>query len=650
MERGITRRSLLGGALGVAAGAASAGMGSLALAASTESSAGEVGNASSASSASAADGTEWNAVYDVVVIGFGGAGAVSAITAAEEGAKVLLIDKAPVGHEGGNTRYCMQVVVTIPTDRRDDAVTYYKALREGKLLPSDEQIEAWVDMVVENEQWLKDHGGNPQPMYESGSYPGEFPEYPQGDSVIPMTNNGMIADSGMWRLLRGLVTDRSDSIDVWYEAPATALVRDPATGVVTGVTVGLPDGEANVRARSGVVLACGGFEANQQMVQDYFGLDQIFAMGTQYNTGDGIRMASAVGANLWHMENIMGPFLQTYYPGFSRPEFWSGTLMSASWYAGSFLFVGADGTRFVNEKFNPRHGYVLQNGVFRHSPAPLPVYMVFDQPFVEQSQCISQTMAKSVESQIKMGVVKSAETLEELAGQIGLDPAVLAGTVERFGRWCDEGYDPECGRDISTMQPLSEEGPYYAIELKAAMINTQGGPQRDKNAQVIDTNGDPIPHLYEAGECGAMFSGLYQGASNIADCIATRRVAGTNAAAPKIDDDGSDVLLGREISAPEPAEKSFETAQGQYIGKAEGMCGDLYVRVTLDGDTISQVEVVDQGETDTFGGWPVKLMPERFAGLTADQVMDVDGVTMATMTSNAIKLAVSDALEKAGKA
>ena len=195
------------------------------------------------------------------------------------------------------------------------------------------------------------------------------------------------------------------------------------------------------------------------------------------------------------------------------------------------------------------------------------------------------------------------------------------------------------------MVAFQEEGPYYATELRPWMVNTQGGPVHNEEGMVIDINGEPIPHLYEAGEMGCMFSGIYQGAGNIADNIAFGRISGTNAAMPK-DDAQPAEDLPIDLVVPTPKEApTFETAEGEYIGSAEGICGPLYVKVKLaDDGTIAQVTDLDNMETDTFGGLAIERMSERFVGLSGDDVYDVDGVTLATFTSVAIRLAVADAL------
>ncbi len=632
METNVTRRGFI----------ASAALGTTALG----------GMAAAATQAHAGEATDtdivWNGLYDVVVIGFGGAGAVAAITAAEAGAQVLLVDKAPKGHEGGNTRYCMQVINTIPVEKQAEALEYYQKLRGTRMTPSDEMLTSWISKVTENVSWLQERGGNPLPLYDT--YPGEYPEYDPAGSIVPMTLEGVTFDSGFWKFVNGLVMDHDDQIDVWYSCPATDLIRDSETGVVLGATFEVDGSPVNVRAKNGVVLACGGFEVNQQMIQDYLGLTECYADGSQYNTGDGIKMASAIGADLWHMENVMGPYLGTYYPGMSRPEFYSGTRAVGLIYREAYIIVAGDGTRFMNDAFEPRHGYIDFHGTWKHTPAPDGMWLVFDQACLDNTRMISQSMARDLSKQVEMGVVKQADTIEELAEQMGVDASALCATVDTYNDACANGFDPVFNRAAETLVAFTESGPYYATELKPTMINTQGGPVRDSQARILDKNGEPIAHLFGAGECGAMFSGPYQGASNIADDIAMGRVAGENAAAAKDDGPATDGLT-IETVAPAPVEEpAYDTADNQYIAAKDGICGPITVRVTVDGDKVAQVEVLNDMETDTFGGRAIASLPAKFEGLTVDEVMDVDTVTFATITSSALKLAVVDALDQAVQA
>jgi succinate dehydrogenase/fumarate reductase flavoprotein subunit len=131
--------------------------------------------------------------------------------------------------------------------------------------------------------------------------------------------------------------------------------------------------------------------------------------------------------------------------------------------------------------------------------------------------------------ELSKGWIKSADSLAELASAVGLDPAALVQTVERWNRACDAKQDPDFGRSLM-MAPIIAR-PFYAVELSPSMLNTQGGPRRNEKGQIVRPDGTPIARLYSAGELGSIYGYLYQGTGNIGECLAFGRVSGRNAAA-----------------------------------------------------------------------------------------------------------------------
>ena len=113
---------------------------------------------------------------------------------------------------------------------------------------------------------------------------------------------------------------------------------------------------------------------------------------------------------------------------------------------------------------------------------------------------------------------------------MGLDPATLTDTVGRWNRCCDAKQDPDFGRTMM-LEPIAD-GPFYAVELSPSMLNTQGGPRRNENGQIVRPDGSPIARLYSAGELGSIYSYLYQGTGNIGEGLAFGRISGRNAALP----------------------------------------------------------------------------------------------------------------------
>lgn len=583
--------------------------------------------------ASFEEGIEWGGLYDVIVVGFGGAGAVTAITAADAGASVLVLEKAPLGHEGGNTRYALQCILAVSDKER--AIEHLKYLRGDFITPDDLMIETYVDKLLENRSWLKSMGANsvvdwPRP-------PAEYPEYPQADSMEAVIVDGEYFTSKFWKLIRGNVMDRD--IDVWFNTPGEELIQDPDTGAIIGITVKADGKQINIRAKNGVVLCTGGFENNQEMIQDYLGLPEGYPMGGIYNTGDGIKMAMAVGADLWHMQNMMGPYLNFKSPDMENT--FSVQIQGSGIGLRNTIFVGADGTRFLDEATYLRHGYINFHGRFVHSVLSLPAYAIFDEE-TRLAGPIYGSWSKDNSTEIEKGWITKADNIKELAKAIGYDPEVLANTVSIYNGYCKSGYDPAFNRSAETLNALGS-GPYYAMELKPSFINTQGGPRRNEKAEVLDKNGNPIPHLYSAGEMGSLFSNIYQGAGNLAECIAFGRIAGENAAAEKAEQPSKDLTVN--VYIPQSISDDIQLGANEFLGKGVGIGGDVVVKVTMIGDKIKNVEVISQTETPGISDPALEKLP---AAIVAANSPEVDTITGATVTSKAIIAAVKDALAKVG--
>lgn len=195
------------------------------------------------------------------------------------------------------------------------------------------------------------------------------------------------------------------------------------------------------------------------------------------------------------------------------------------------------------------------------------------------------------------------------------------------------------------------DGPFYAIEVMPDILNTQGGPRRNGKAEVLDRDGRPIPHLYAAGEFGGIASNMYQGGGNMAECMIFGKVAGANAAAKKDPlptyavaavESSPTYLPGKETDMAE--EKSYDTSENEYVGKGQGIGGDVVVKVTMDGDKMSAIEVLEQSETPDIGGKALESLPQTVLDA---QSVDVDAVSGATTTSKAFFAAVTEALGQA---
>lgn len=590
-----------------------------------------------------ADTIAWDGMYDVVVIGYGSAGANAAIAAAEAGANVLITEKAPKGHEGGNSRVSGQYLLTFSD--YDQGLEYMKGLRGEFTTTSDEEIEWLTTNLIANEGYLNSIGIDNTVIHKSSA---EYPELAGGDSVrMLMVGAENVLDnfnSAYWKAIAAQVENRSEKISVWYEAPGKHLIQDPTTKTILGVQIEKDGVLLNIRAKNGVVLATGGFENNPEMVQNYLQYNVMYPHGTIYNTGDGVIMAQEVGAQLWHMRTLSGGFLS--YKAFEGTTQVPFENMGQNMTAGtSVINVGPDGKRFCDESTRSRHGFVSYNGMWKNQACSTPMYTIFDET-TRLAGKIYPTFSEGNLAEIESGLIVKADTLTELAEKIGYDPATIETTVAEYNTFCETGVDEDFGRAADKMTKI-EAGPFYAMELVPAMVNTQGGPRRNTNCEILDVNDDPIPHLYGAGELGSFFSDNYQGGGNLGETVVTGRVAGANAAAEKEALPNLSVPakvesnLNRAAEVVAAASESVATADNEYIGVGKGIGGELAVKVTMDGDRIAAIEVVSHGETTGICEAAIEQVP---AAIIEAQSYEVDGVSGATLTSNGIKEAVADAM------
>ena len=661
MKKEISRRSFLkgtaAGALMFAAGSSLAG----------------------SAVAESADGIQWDGEYDVVVLGYGGAGANAAVAACESGAKVLLVDKAPAGLEGGNTMASGQFIMA--TDDPDQLYTYLTTLMGKFQNWDDEAVRAYCNGCAENYDWMVGPmGGDPEiicptehpsaPMENTAGTKDswterenpwgigrkgwvycwqEFPEYESGKHCLCLTASGTRFDRSYYNLCQKAV--QAHDIEVWSGAPGKKLLTD-ASGVVIGAVIEKDGKRLNIKANGGVVLATGGFEHNKEMVSSYLQQPYVHQRGGLYNDGDGVKMATAVGADLWHMSNSAG-FSWTY----KNPNLSTVGLGGPSATLG--VIVGLGGTRFMNEAASNRHGRIDIGGRWISTPMPLPSYVVHDADQLAAGKKFMSTFSDGYADEIASGEVLTGTTLEELAEAIrqsnggkdapNFDTEKFVAAINAYNKRYDAGEDADYGRPFATMVPV-RIGPFYAVKIGPTYFNTMGGPRRNQYAQVINVEGYPVEGLFSAGELGSIFCDMYNGSGNLGETMVFGRIAGRNAAARakgefKGATEPAHIWQGEDDD--ENAEEAMVTGtykDGTYEGSGTGFGGKIVVDVTIEGGKIAKVEVVSDAETPGIGG---VAMPEYCDAVVEKQSIDIDAVASASNTLRGFKEAVNDALAKA---
>ncbi|MFE7416832.1 FAD-dependent oxidoreductase [Rhodococcus sp. NPDC057529] len=477
--------------------------------------------------------------YDVVVIGYGGAGASAAIEAHEAGARVLVLEKAPEG--GGTTAMAGGNIRTVRD--ADKMIKHFHTLCEGTTDLAS--VEAHVRGLIDLPAWIEKGGGviAPDKKKVAGPpvigppYPREtpgtlFPRVEGADGVgvryrWPQQNGHDRGAAGYAMLARNVA---QRGIDVVTGARVTSLVRDGVTGRVSRVHAEHDGQEIHIDAKSGVVLASGGYSWDADLLRDTIGAVLPSASPPHRNTGDGVRIAQAVGAGLWHMGAAvlqLGVVVPDYEASFGLKVRERG-----------FVLVDRLGQRFCDETNLAGHdgGVLLDDRDLRGAVRKrLPSYLVFDEatriagPVVTPDRGFNRDSGWSDDNSmpVERGWIASAPTVRGLAGKLGLDADELTRTIDTYNRGAAAGHDAY-GRAAAECTPL-EDGPFYGIAVWPCILNTQGGPRRSPAGHILDPWGTPIPGLFGAGELGSIWNTLYPGGVNYGEALVSGRVAGASA-------------------------------------------------------------------------------------------------------------------------
>ncbi|HWP60067.1 MAG TPA: FAD-dependent oxidoreductase [Candidatus Acidoferrales bacterium] len=489
-------------------------------------------------------GQRWDREADVVIVGYGFAGAASAIAAHDAGAQVLLLEKLP--HPGGISILSGGGVAF--ARNAESAFAYLKRTCNGTT--PDEVLRPLAQGMVEIIDWISElakvSGTEPSQseIRGRGTYP--FPGTDDIDSIklkdFPAYDafpwaKGLRGGARLFKMVVDNVALRK--IEVLLSTPARSLITG-AGGEVLGVAAGQAGGEIKIKARRAVILASGGFENNTEMKLQYFQAQPVYPVYLG-NTGDGILMAQKAGAALWHMWHFHGGY------GFKYPEFpfairhvWAGPRNENR----KMVWIAVDrfGKRFMNE-YPPAPQDTGARPLEHYDPdiqdyPRIPCYLIFD----EEGRKLGPVAMAIVNdaryhyrwsednlAEVEKGWIKKAESIEALAALIELSPEALSATVARWNEQCAAGNDGDFRRPPKTMMSLTHP-PFYAMEAWPIVSNTQGGPVHDAQQRVLDPMGQPIARLYVAGDISSVFGHLYLEAGNVTECFVGGRIAGRNAA------------------------------------------------------------------------------------------------------------------------
>ncbi|MBP3437998.1 MAG: flavocytochrome c [Sutterella sp.] len=441
---------------------------------------------------------------DVIVVGGGGAGLSAAVTAAQAGASVLLLEKLPA--IGGNTLRASGLFNAADPERQkplgieDSPDWHYKQmLASGGPTASPEVVRRFVDEALPTLHWLEGLGVRfmPQTVATWGAeWPrGHKPVLPRGQAYIRTLSAELMRRGGRI-LTRTAVTD---------------LLTDNA-GRVTGVSAEIrhPDGRREVKrfaASRGVILASGGFAANADMVARHVpALRDMPTDNSPGNTGDLLAPAARIGARIQGLD-----FIQCV-PGAPAGRSFQVRLDLDS---GRSLLVDADGERFVDED---RSRDILARAILSKPRGT--VWIVTDDAAVSSYDMVSR---KDIYKGLQTRDALRAGTIAELAGRMGVSAARLEETIRGFQAE-SEGRRGKCARVRCV--PLTK-APFWASRVHLNVHTTMGGLVITPDAEVVGTDGQPIPGLFAAGEVTGNVHGENRiGGNGVSDAVVFGRIAG----------------------------------------------------------------------------------------------------------------------------
>ncbi len=507
---------------------------------------------------------QWDYEADLVVLGLGAAGASAAITAADAGLKVIVVESADHQNAGGATSVSGGIFAVARRPWLGHFATPEMLEKSTMGVACPGFAEGFIDGANEVIEFSKNIG---MPVTET--------------DMMVMASSTVEGYSmtgyALFEALQKAVEERADNITVLYETPAIDVVQDPMTREVYGAVAGTKDQPVYLKAKRGVLIATGGYEANQQMMQGFHQHSRFMPNASgPYTTGMGARIGMKAGGDFrntawcyeidnWCIKPASEELGCAVHASFSP---------SASLYGETtpgFIFVNKDGQRFMNERQNIGHSKSTLdvNDFFGGTATPLneeatialdgyrnwPCFAIFDSTVMDGGPITNPREAGWLDShphrpavyewssdnraELERGWLFKGETLEELAeaiqtvdefgNPVSMNTQGLLEAVQRYNEGCAAGQD-EYGRAAAEMAPVAE-GPFYAVELCIGVLYTIGGLFHDSASRLLDGDNEAIPRLYAAGNVGTNSILRSEGISGamLYGIAAARDVAGLDA-------------------------------------------------------------------------------------------------------------------------
>jgi tricarballylate dehydrogenase len=480
--------------------------------------------------------------FDVIVLGSGTAGLSAAIEAADHNARVLVLEKTPIAARGGNARYTgggfnfvhegteeireflpdvpesELKLIDIPAYSKDDF--FGDLMRMSRGLADPVLCETLVKESNSTMRWLDGMGIKSELEYNMAIKIGERWQFVKGLTAgIHFKGGGEGLVEAMFEIAG------NKGVEIRYETKAMKLLVDERNNVY-GVRILGRGGFQDISAGA-IIIASGGFQANPEMRTKYLGpkWDLVKVRGSRYNTGEGLKMAMEIGAQpIGHWSGCHATIVDV-----DAPDVDGGVETARKSYPYGIM-VNQNGLRFVDEGEDfDAYTYAKMGGVILSQPSEM-AFQIFD------AKVTSLLRGEYVQT-----VPAQADSIEELAREIDVDPVNLVKTVNEFNRAVQDVKFEAFTRDGKRTEGILpcksnwaqkiDTPPFRAYPVTIGITFTFGGIKTDKEARVLNTEGNPIGNLYAAGEiAGGIFYYNYGGGTGIGKCITFGRIAGFNAA------------------------------------------------------------------------------------------------------------------------
>ena len=440
-----------------------------------------------------------NVNTDVVIVGAGGAGLAAAVEAHDLGAKVIVVEK--MAFPGGNTTRAAGGLNAAATPLQQakgiydtPEIMFFDTMKGGHWKNNPELVRVLANHAKDSVDWLLALGGD---FHDVGLMAG---------ATKPRTHRptgGNLVGPEVVRTLYTAAENRK--VDIRVNTKAEEILKN-AKGAATGIKVKGPEGEYVINTKA-VVIAAGGFGANNEMVAHYVPRLKGFSTTNHPGaTGDGIILAQQVGAGLTDIEQIQ------IHPTVIKKN---GALISESMRARGGFLLNKNGKRFTNE--------LLTRDVVSANELKQPggiAYLVVDDSIYKKN--------KMLRSYVSEGLMKKCDTVADVAKMIGADPKVVQASFDQYWKAYDNKKDDLFGRPEMVIR--LDKAPFYVAEVTPGIHHTMGGVKIDPQAEVLTPEKKPIPGLFAAGEVtGGVHGGNRIGGNAVADIITFGRISANSA-------------------------------------------------------------------------------------------------------------------------